>query len=166
MLSPVKIPPVAAVVLSEAVVVDTADFEAMLEKTLESELRRDPNFAATWSLLRVTLTVAGPEVTAVAVTSTIKQAGSALPSIVERTVPRSTLWAMQTPQVARRATLSKAFERCPLPLDQVTDDVQLLELAGEPVLLVPGEERNLKITTATDLTIARALLAGAVPRKG
>ena len=65
---------------------------------------------------------------------------------------------MQTPQIARRADLLDAFERCPIPLDQVTDDVQLLELQGKEVWLVPGEERNLKITTQWDLKLAEILL--------
>lgn len=89
---------------------------------------------------------------------TIKQATGPLPAPVRQTLPRHELWAMQTPQVMRRSDLLAAFEACPLPLDQVTDDVQLLELAGKPVWLVAGEERNLKITTPMDLEIAGALL--------
>ena len=88
----------------------------------------------------------------------IKQATGPLPAKVERTVPRSELWAMQTPQIMRRTDLLEAFEKCPIPLDQVTDDVQLLELIGKPVMLVPGEERNLKLTTAMDLRIAEMIL--------
>jgi 2-C-methyl-D-erythritol 4-phosphate cytidylyltransferase len=100
----------------------------------------------------------GAAVPAMAVNLTIKQAAGPLPAAVERTVPRHTLWAMQTPQIMRRADLAAAFDACPIPLEQVTDDVQLLELAGKPVWLVPGEERNLKITTATDLRIAATFL--------
>ena len=65
---------------------------------------------------------------------------------------------MQTPQIARRADLLDAFERCPIPLDQVTDDVQLLELQGKDVWLVPGDERNLKITTTMDIKLATLLI--------
>ena len=65
---------------------------------------------------------------------------------------------MQTPQVVRRAKLLEAFESCPLPLEQVTDDVQLIELAGGEVWLVEGDERNIKITTSTDLKIAEMYL--------
>jgi len=90
---------------------------------------------------------------------TIKQATGPLPAKVERTLPRQSLWTMQTPQIMRRSDLLRAFETCPLPLDQVTDDVQLLELAGNEVWLVPGEERNLKITTPMDLRIAELWLA-------
>lgn len=97
----------------------------------------------------------GAAVPALPVHLTIKQADGPLPARVQRTIPRHTLWAMQTPQIMRRAELSAAFESCPIPLDQVTDDVQLLELAGREVWLVTGEERNLKITTPMDLRVAR-----------
>lgn len=100
----------------------------------------------------------GAAAPAMPVSLTIKQAGDTLPSVVERTVPRKHLWAMQTPQVMRRVDLLEAFERCPISLDQVTDDVQLLELIGKPVILVPGEERNLKLTTVLDLKLAELIL--------
>lgn len=102
----------------------------------------------------------GAAAPAMPVALTIKQAGETLPSRAERTIPRQRLWAMQTPQIVRRADLLEAYERCPIPLDQVTDDVQLLELIGKPVMLVPGEERNIKLTTAMDLKIAELLLQG------
>lgn len=100
----------------------------------------------------------GAAVPAMPVTLTIKQADGPLPARVQRTLPRQTLWAMQTPQVMRRVDLVDAFARCPLPLDQITDDVQLLELAGRDVWLVAGEERNLKITTWPDKLVAEAIL--------
>ena len=101
----------------------------------------------------------GAAVPALPVALTIKQATGPLPARVERTVPRHQLWAMQTPQVMGRAALLAAFENCPIPLDQVTDDVQLLELAGQEVWLVAGEERNLKITTPMDLRVAEMFAA-------
>jgi 2-C-methyl-D-erythritol 4-phosphate cytidylyltransferase len=118
-----------------------------------------PNISA--ELIEATLTAArkhGAAVPALAAALTIKQATGPLPAKVERTLPRQSLWTMQTPQIMRRADLLAAFIKCPLPLDQVTDDVQLLELAGKEVWLVPGDERNLKITTAMDLRIAELWL--------
>ncbi|HEV2294415.1 MAG TPA: 2-C-methyl-D-erythritol 4-phosphate cytidylyltransferase [Tepidisphaeraceae bacterium] len=100
----------------------------------------------------------GAAVPALPVALTIKQARGPLPAKVQRTVPRDQLWAMQTPQVMRRAALLDAFDRCPIPLDQVTDDMQLLELAGHDVWLVPGDERNLKITTPMDIKLAELWL--------
>jgi 2-C-methyl-D-erythritol 4-phosphate cytidylyltransferase len=104
---------------------------------------------------------AGP---AMPVTLTIKQAPATLPALVERTVPRAGLWAMQTPQAMRRVDLARALGSCPIPLDHVTDDLQALELLGVGAWLVPGEQRNLKLTTPIDLIVAseimRADLAG------
>ncbi len=100
----------------------------------------------------------GAAVPALPVQLTIKQADGPLPARVQRTVARSALWAMQTPQVMNRAELLSAFAACPLPLEAVTDDAQVLELSGRNVWLVAGEERNLKITTALDLRIAEMLL--------
>lgn len=101
----------------------------------------------------------GAAAPALPVALTVKQAQGPLPARVERTLPRHTLWAMQTPQVAGRAALLDAFERCTLPLDQVTDDAQVLELAGKDVWLIEGEERNLKITTRQDMQLAELILA-------
>ena len=101
----------------------------------------------------------GAAAAALPVHLTIKQAAGPLPAPVQKTLRRDELWSMQTPQVMRRRDLLDAFDACPLPLDQVTDDLQLLEQAGKPVWLVLGEERNIKITTPIDLQIAHALLA-------
>jgi 2-C-methyl-D-erythritol 4-phosphate cytidylyltransferase len=100
----------------------------------------------------------GAAVPALPVALTVKEAEGPLPAKVKRTVPRHTLWAMQTPQVMRRADLISAFEHCPLPLEQITDDAQLLELAGREVWLVAGEDRNIKITTSQDLLVAETIL--------
>ncbi len=89
---------------------------------------------------------------------TIKQAHGPLPAKVLRTVPRDELWAMQTPQVMRKKDLLEAYVKCKIPLAQVTDDIQLLEMLGREVYLVAGEERNLKITTRADLVLAEHFL--------
>ncbi len=101
----------------------------------------------------------GAAVPAMPVHLTVKQADGPLPARVQRTLPRHTLWAMQTPQIMRRSALLAAYETCPLPLEQITDDAQLLELAGQDVWLVAGEERNLKITTPADLRLAELYVA-------
>ena len=100
----------------------------------------------------------GAAIPALPVVPTVKQADGPLPARVQRTVPRHTLWGVQTPQVTRRSALLSAYGTCPVPLEQVTDEAQLLELAGQEVWLVAGEERNLKITTPYDLRVARALI--------
>ncbi len=100
----------------------------------------------------------GAAATALAAHLTIKQAFAPLPAKVLRTLPRRELWAMQTPQAMRRRDLLEAYSACKIPLEEITDDVQLLELAGKNVYLVQGDEKNLKITTALDLQIARILM--------
>jgi 2-C-methyl-D-erythritol 4-phosphate cytidylyltransferase len=102
----------------------------------------------------------GSAVPALPVSLTIKQASGELPAKVVRTVPRQNLWAMQTPQVMRRADLQQAFSQCPIPLEQVTDDVQLIELIGKEVWLIRGEEQNLKLTMPLDLALASCILKG------
>lgn len=97
----------------------------------------------------------GAAIPAIPVFSTVKQAIGPLPAQVERTVSRETLWAIQTPQIMRHEALAAAFAACPIPLEQVTDEAQLLELAGQEVWLVAGDPRNIKITTPDDLRIAR-----------
>lgn len=96
----------------------------------------------------------GASAPALPVALTIKEAHGPLPATIIRTVRRDQLWAMQTPQVMRRSAIINAYRNCPLSLDQITDDVQLLELSGLSATLVEGEERNLKITTQIDLDIA------------
>jgi len=100
----------------------------------------------------------GAAVPALPVHLTIKQAAGPLPAKVQRTVPRHDLWTMQTPQIMKREALLHAFDACPLPLEQITDDAQLLELAGHDVYLVQGDERNIKITTQMDRRVAELLL--------
>lgn len=100
----------------------------------------------------------GAAAPALAVHLTIKEADGPLPAPIQSTVPRHRLWAMQTPQFARRDALLDAFKKCPIPLDQVTDDMQLLELAGHPAWLVEGEQQNIKITTPADIGLAEILL--------
>lgn len=101
----------------------------------------------------------GSAIPALPVKLTIKQAQGPLPAKVQQTLPRASLWEMQTPQVVRRQDLLSAYAACQVPLEQVTDDAQVLETAGLPVWLVPGEEANLKITTPQDLRLAEQLLA-------
>ena len=100
----------------------------------------------------------GAVVPCLPVALTIKQAAGALPAKVLRTVPRHDLYAMQTPQVMAASRIEEAFARTPFNLEEVTDDVQLLESIGVAVYLIPGEQRNIKITSPIDLIVAEALL--------
>jgi 2-C-methyl-D-erythritol 4-phosphate cytidylyltransferase len=79
---------------------------------------------------------------------------------VRRTLERSRLWAAQTPQVFRRATLERVLEEASQEvLATATDDAWLVERAGGRVRVVPSEGLNLKVTTPTDLHLVELLLA-------
>ena len=76
---------------------------------------------------------------------------------VTTTVDRRHLWAAQTPQVFRAASLREAYARA--DSEGATDDATLLERAGFSVTVVPSTPANVKITTPADLPLAGALLA-------
>jgi 2-C-methyl-D-erythritol 4-phosphate cytidylyltransferase len=79
---------------------------------------------------------------------------------VTRTLDRSRLWAVQTPQVFRRAALERALaEASDELLSQATDDAWLIERAGGVVHVIGSDPGNLKITTPEDLRVAELLLA-------
>ncbi len=78
---------------------------------------------------------------------------------VIETVPRRGLWQAQTPQVGRRDWLLDAYARRSTLQSEITDDAQLLEAMGHPVVMVEGSPTNLKITTKDDMLIAQAVLA-------
>ena len=75
---------------------------------------------------------------------------------VEETLPRETLWEIQTPQIFRKEILLKAHEL--MPEKNPTDDAVLVEKMGVKVKMVMGDYRNIKITTQEDLAIARMFL--------
>jgi 2-C-methyl-D-erythritol 4-phosphate cytidylyltransferase len=74
------------------------------------------------------------------------------------TTPRAGLWQAQTPQVFRRDWLLDAYARRAAAPQPVTDDAQLVEAAGYPVVVVPGPATNFKITTREDLALAELVL--------
>jgi 2-C-methyl-D-erythritol 4-phosphate cytidylyltransferase len=73
---------------------------------------------------------------------------------VAETVPRDGLVAAQTPQAFRVEALRQAHARG----GDATDDAALVEATGGTVVVVPGDPRNLKITTVADLALATTLL--------
>jgi 2-C-methyl-D-erythritol 4-phosphate cytidylyltransferase len=83
--------------------------------------------------------------------------------LVVDTPPRETLRRVQTPQGFRSEVLREAHERAAAdPGFTPTDDCGVVRryLPDVPVLVVPGDERNLKVTTALDLVVVEALLRG------
>ena len=97
-------------------------------------------------------------IAAVPMTDTVKEA-AASDGRVLRTLDRSSLWAIQTPQVFRADVLRRALERDAAALAAATDDAALVEDAGGVVRVVEAFPENLKVTRESDLRIAEALLA-------
>lgn len=95
---------------------------------------------------------------AVAVKDTIKEAGG---DFVAATLDRSSLRAVQTPQVFQADLLRAALQKAMEEGWEVTDDSSAVERLGATVAFTPGDERNIKITTPIDLAVAEALLASA-----
>jgi 2-C-methyl-D-erythritol 4-phosphate cytidylyltransferase len=87
----------------------------------------------------------------VPVVDTLKRVGPE--NRVVTTLERDELVAVQTPQAFRAVVLRAAHELG----GEATDDAALLEVAGAEVVVVPGDPRNLKITTPLDRTVAQAL---------
>ena len=78
--------------------------------------------------------------------------------IVKNTPDRSTLSAIQTPQVFDFDLLRGALKKAQQTGAQVTDDCSAVELMGMSVKIVEGDEHNIKVTTPMDLKIAHMLL--------
>ena len=89
------------------------------------------------------------------VKDTIKVCNSAL---VISTPDRSTLRAVQTPQVFDFDLLRGALKKAAEDGAEVTDDCSAVERLGMSVKTVDGDERNLKVTTPFDLKIAELLM--------
>lgn len=77
---------------------------------------------------------------------------------VVQTPDRSTLMAVQTPQVFEKDLLKAALQAALQDGVRITDDCSAVERLGKIVYLVDGAEDNLKITTPKDLILAEALL--------
>ena len=96
----------------------------------------------------------GAAIPVVPLKDTIKRVVNGL---VVDTPQRDELFSVQTPQVFRSEILHAAHET----VDQeVTDDASMVEIAGGLVGTFEGSYKNIKITTQSDIPIARAIAAG------
>jgi 2-C-methyl-D-erythritol 4-phosphate cytidylyltransferase len=95
-------------------------------------------------------------VAAARVSDTIKRAAG--DGAVRETLDRGELWAVQTPQVFRRAALARVLAQPDAVLAAATDDASLVEQAGGRVHVVESPAENLKVTTPVDLRLAEILL--------
>ena len=113
----------------------------------------EPLIASTIAAARDT----GAAVAAQPVTDTIKESSDG--RLIERTLDRSRLWAIQTPQAFRREALERALSQPDDVVAAATDDAGLVEALGGRVGIVEAPRENLKVTTALDLALAERLLA-------
>ncbi|MSU69701.1 MAG: 2-C-methyl-D-erythritol 4-phosphate cytidylyltransferase [Opitutaceae bacterium] len=77
-----------------------------------------------------------------------------------RTLDRSRLWAMETPQVFSRDLIVRAYARVQARGRRITDDSAAVELLGHPMALLENPHPNPKLTTPADLAYLEFLLSG------
>ena len=112
----------------------------------------------TWQVIDRTIRAAntyGAAAPAIPVKDTIKVVEG---RVVKSTPDRSTLFAVQTPQVFDFDLLRGALKKAEQDGAQITDDCSAVERMGFTVKIVEGDERNIKVTTPMDLKIAEMLL--------
>jgi len=112
----------------------------------------------TWQVIDRTVRAAnsyGAAAPAISVKDTIKEVAGGL---VRNTPDRSSLMAIQTPQVFDYDLLKAALKKAKADEAPITDDCSAVERMGMSVKIVEGDERNIKVTTPMDLKIAQLLL--------
>jgi 2-C-methyl-D-erythritol 4-phosphate cytidylyltransferase len=111
------------------------------------------------ALIRATIEAAresGAAVAAQPVTDTIKESSDG--TFIQRTVDRSRLWSVQTPQTFQVEIIRRALSEVRRQGRPVTDDTAACELIGQPIKLVYLPEPNPKITRPEDLAYVESLL--------
>ena len=90
-------------------------------------------------------------------TDTLKEMGEN--NQVTKTLDRSKIWAVQTPQIFKRELILNAYREIAQSGSIVTDDTAAIEKIGSPVKVVHYPEVNFKITSPADWALARTFLA-------
>ena len=98
----------------------------------------------------------GAAVAAHPVTDTIKESVDG--RLIQRTLDRSKLWGMETPQTFRIEVIRRAIAEARAKKMIFTDDTAACELIGQPVRLVSSIAPNPKVTVPGDLPIVETLL--------
>ena len=97
----------------------------------------------------------GAAAPAIPVTDTIKRVENGL---AVETPDRSSLFAVQTPQVFEAGLIRAAVEKAVEEGVTLTDDCAAVERLGMKVSLTQGRRENIKITTPLDLFLGEAIL--------
>ncbi|HZR16799.1 MAG TPA: 2-C-methyl-D-erythritol 4-phosphate cytidylyltransferase [Verrucomicrobiae bacterium] len=103
----------------------------------------------------------GAAVAAHPVTDTLKESSDG--QVIERTIDRSKIWAVQTPQTFRVEIIRRAMVEVRQRGLVLTDDTAACELIGQPVHLVTGFGPNPKVTRPEDLAYIELLLKAEAP---
>lgn len=131
---------------------------ALSEKVRLAAVQDGARPLVTWELIDRVVRAAnsyGAAAPGVAVKDTTKIVQGGL---VASTPDRSTLRAIQTPQVFDFDLLRGALKKAKEDGAQITDDCSAVERLGMKIRIVEGDERNIKVTTPMDLKIAQMLL--------
>ncbi len=89
-------------------------------------------------------------------TDTVKEAD--VSRVVQSTLDRERIWLAQTPQIFRRVALERAYRAPNSVLARATDDAILVEQSGGRLKMSMGSYENIKLTTPTDMLIAKKIL--------
>jgi len=132
---------------------------ALADKTEIVAIQDAARPCTTAELIAATIEAAretGAAVAAQPVTDTIKETADG--QVISRTVDRSKLWSVQTPQTFRVEVIRRAISTAREKLLVLTDDTAACELIGQPVRLVKGTTPNPKVTVPADLPFVESLL--------
>jgi len=98
----------------------------------------------------------GAVVPGVPIKETIKEKSKE--NLVLKTLSREKLYLIQTPQGFKYELIKNAHKIARSSNLKQSDDAGILEKLGERVYIIPGEEKNIKITTCFDFKLAEMLL--------
>ena len=136
----------------------TLGMNALSDKCELAAIQDGARPLVTWQLIDRVVRAANSyhaAVPVIPVKDTIKVTNSAL---VISTPDRSTLRAVQTPQVFDFDLLRGALKKAADDGAEITDDCSAVERLGMSVKTVEGDERNLKVTTPIDLKFSEMLM--------
>jgi 2-C-methyl-D-erythritol 4-phosphate cytidylyltransferase len=88
---------------------------------------------------------------------TLKEVNSS--GFIRKTIRREAIWLAQTPQAFKYSIIKRAHEHARENGYQGTDDASLVEKLNVDVRIIKGSNRNIKITTKDDLSLAKAMMA-------
>ncbi len=86
-------------------------------------------------------------------TDTVKQTESLDNGYILKTIDRTNLWAMETPQGFKSSILMEAYRNTIESGELITDDLSAIEASKTPVSLIKTDVLNPKLTTARDIPL-------------